>query len=144
MHRAKPISYCDHFISGTKLRRIPRPTSNPFTFLFFIVSCPNYTYETIIWTGFSIMTQCLPGKEIIHLLAEKIVLVCYPPCLLGVNNSDLFVINISAVDINTKDLNPPSAMMKIFMLVRIVHVKYRMWYWFLIMRIIAKQMSHRQ
>ena len=34
-------SYC----VGSKERRIPYPTSDPFTFLFKFVSCPNYTYE---------------------------------------------------------------------------------------------------
>lgn len=46
---------------GTKERRIPRPTSNPLTFLFSLVSCPNYTYEAGAWLGFSVMTQCLPA-----------------------------------------------------------------------------------
>ncbi|XP_043818580.1 very-long-chain enoyl-CoA reductase-like isoform X3 [Dromiciops gliroides] len=31
--------------NGPKTRRIPYPTKNPFTWLFFFVSCPNYTYE---------------------------------------------------------------------------------------------------
>ncbi|XP_071606871.1 very-long-chain enoyl-CoA reductase isoform X2 [Heliangelus exortis] len=31
--------------SGSKIRKIPYPTKNPFTWLFFFVSCPNYTYE---------------------------------------------------------------------------------------------------
>ncbi|XP_031410622.1 very-long-chain enoyl-CoA reductase isoform X3 [Meleagris gallopavo] len=30
---------------GSKTRKIPYPTKNPFTWLFFFVSCPNYTYE---------------------------------------------------------------------------------------------------
>ncbi|XP_022101743.1 probable very-long-chain enoyl-CoA reductase art-1 [Acanthaster planci] len=46
---------------GTKERRIPKPTSNPMTFLFSMVSCPNYTYETGAWIAFSVMTQCLPA-----------------------------------------------------------------------------------
>lgn len=62
------------------------PSKNPFTWLFFLVSSPNYTYEvreTLIlecdgsqmesvnlsgrslqagaWLSFAIMTQCLPG-----------------------------------------------------------------------------------
>ncbi|XP_042366416.1 very-long-chain enoyl-CoA reductase [Plectropomus leopardus] len=41
-------------------RRFPMPTKNPFTWLFFFVSCPNYTYEVGAWVSFSIMTQCLP------------------------------------------------------------------------------------
>merc|ERR1719427_1832194 len=34
---------------GSKERQIPRPTSNPFTALFNLVSCPNYTYEISSW-----------------------------------------------------------------------------------------------
>jgi very-long-chain enoyl-CoA reductase len=36
-------------------------TSNPFTWLFNLVSCPNYTYEALAWISFTIMTQALPG-----------------------------------------------------------------------------------
>ncbi|CDW57760.1 Synaptic glycoprotein SC2 [Trichuris trichiura] len=46
---------------GSKVRRIPLPTSNPFTILFDFVSVPNYTYEILAWFSFSIMTQCLPA-----------------------------------------------------------------------------------
>lgn len=46
---------------GTKERRIPYPTSNPFTILFNLVSCPNYTYEIGSWICFSIMTQSIPA-----------------------------------------------------------------------------------
>ncbi|XP_018553763.1 very-long-chain enoyl-CoA reductase [Lates calcarifer] len=45
---------------GPRGRRYPTPTKNPFTWLFFFVSCPNYTYEVGAWVSFSIMTQCLP------------------------------------------------------------------------------------
>ncbi|KAM8880967.1 very-long-chain enoyl-CoA reductase [Synchiropus picturatus] len=45
---------------GTRGRRFPVPSKNPFTWLFLFVSCPNYTYEVGAWVGFSIMTQCLP------------------------------------------------------------------------------------
>ncbi|XP_037935163.1 very-long-chain enoyl-CoA reductase-like [Teleopsis dalmanni] len=44
---------------GTKVRKIPMPDSNPFTQLFNLVSCPNYTYEIGAWVSFSIMTNCL-------------------------------------------------------------------------------------
>lgn len=47
---------------GTTVRKIPVPSGNPFTALFNFVSCPNYTYEIGSWLGFTIMTQCLPGK----------------------------------------------------------------------------------
>lgn len=47
--------------AGSKVRKIPFPNSNPFTVLFNLVSCPNYTYEALAWIGFSVMTQCLPA-----------------------------------------------------------------------------------
>lgn len=47
--------------AGSKVRKIPFPNSNPFTSLFSLVSCPNYTYEALAWIGFSVMTQCLPA-----------------------------------------------------------------------------------
>jgi very-long-chain enoyl-CoA reductase len=43
--------------AGTKDRKIPMPTSNPFTLMFNVVSCPNYTYEMCSWFWFTIMTQ---------------------------------------------------------------------------------------
>ncbi|KAK3782537.1 hypothetical protein RRG08_061767 [Elysia crispata] len=46
---------------GTKERRIPKASSNPFTWMFNLVSCPNYTYEFWSWIGFTVMTQCLPA-----------------------------------------------------------------------------------
>ncbi|XP_034977871.1 very-long-chain enoyl-CoA reductase-like isoform X1 [Zootoca vivipara] len=44
----------------SKTSKIPYPTKNPFTWLFYFVSCPNYTYELGTWIGFTIMTQCVP------------------------------------------------------------------------------------
>ena len=46
---------------GTKVRKIPQPTANPMTWLFYYVSCPNYTYEFGAWIGFTIMTQSIPS-----------------------------------------------------------------------------------
>ncbi|XP_033372326.1 very-long-chain enoyl-CoA reductase-like isoform X3 [Parus major] len=46
--------------NGSKTCKIPYPTKNPFTWLFFFVSCPNYTYEVGTWISFTIMTQCVP------------------------------------------------------------------------------------
>lgn len=46
---------------GSKVRKIPYPTSNPLTILFNFVSCPNYTYEIGSWIAFSIMSQSLPA-----------------------------------------------------------------------------------
>ncbi|KAL7055902.1 hypothetical protein AAHC03_023070 [Spirometra sp. Aus1] len=45
---------------GSTVRRIPQPVAwSPFTYLFHLVACPNYTYEVISWVGFTIMTQTL-------------------------------------------------------------------------------------
>ncbi|XP_022524097.1 very-long-chain enoyl-CoA reductase [Astyanax mexicanus] len=46
--------------NGSKPTQIPNPTNNPFTWLFFFVSCPNYTYEVCAWLSFTVMTQCVP------------------------------------------------------------------------------------
>lgn len=45
--------------AGSTKRQIPQPTSNPFTWLFHLVSCPNYTYEAGAWIAFAVMTQSL-------------------------------------------------------------------------------------
>ncbi|XP_052831176.1 very-long-chain enoyl-CoA reductase-like [Octopus bimaculoides] len=47
---------------NSKVRMIPYPGTNPFTWLFSLVACPNYTYEYIAWQSFAIMTQCLPAQ----------------------------------------------------------------------------------
>lgn len=47
--------------AGSTERKIPVATSNPFTWLFNVVSCPNYTYEVLSWVYFTAMTQCLPA-----------------------------------------------------------------------------------
>ena len=47
--------------AGTRERKIPQPTGNPFTLMFNFVSCPNYYYETLSWIFFTIMIQCLPA-----------------------------------------------------------------------------------
>ncbi|CAK8689173.1 very-long-chain enoyl-CoA reductase-like [Clavelina lepadiformis] len=46
---------------GSTERKIPLPTKNPFTLLFALVSCPNYTYEVGAWVSFAVMTQSLVG-----------------------------------------------------------------------------------
>uniref|UniRef100_A0A2K5PUL1 3-oxo-5-alpha-steroid 4-dehydrogenase C-terminal domain-containing protein n=1 Tax=Cebus imitator TaxID=2715852 RepID=A0A2K5PUL1_CEBIM len=38
----------------------PSPNYNPFSWIFFLVSCPNYTYETGSGISFTVMTQTLP------------------------------------------------------------------------------------
>jgi len=47
--------------AGSKERKIPYPTWNPFTYLFNFVSCPNYSYEIYAWFFFTALTQCLPA-----------------------------------------------------------------------------------
>ncbi|XP_063076813.1 very-long-chain enoyl-CoA reductase isoform X2 [Engraulis encrasicolus] len=46
--------------AGSKVKKIPYPSKNPFTWIFWVVSCPNYTYECGSWVGFTVMTQCVP------------------------------------------------------------------------------------
>ncbi|CAH1121146.1 unnamed protein product [Ceutorhynchus assimilis] len=46
---------------GTKVRKIPVPSSNPLTKLYNLVSCPNYTYEFGAWFGFTLLTSCVPA-----------------------------------------------------------------------------------
>jgi len=46
--------------AGSKVRKIPFPSYNPFSWLFKMVSCPNYTYEIGAWISFAVMTQCAP------------------------------------------------------------------------------------
>jgi len=43
--------------AGSKVRKIPMPGSNPFTWLFSLVTCPNYTYEVASWIAFTLMTK---------------------------------------------------------------------------------------
>ncbi|KAF6035301.1 hypothetical protein EB796_006391 [Bugula neritina] len=45
--------------AGTKVRAIPKPSLNPFTWLFSLVSCPNYTYESGAWISFTVMSGAL-------------------------------------------------------------------------------------
>jgi len=47
--------------AGTKVRRIPTAGANPFTWLFELVTCPNYTYEVAGWACFTMMTSTMMG-----------------------------------------------------------------------------------
>lgn len=47
--------------AGSNARKIPFPDSNPFTKLFNLVSCPNYTYEAAAWFSFAILSQSFPA-----------------------------------------------------------------------------------
>lgn len=63
---------------GTKERRIPVVTSNPFTILFDYVSCPNYFYEFGSWVGFTLMTATLPGRSFVFsIICKSIVCNCF-------------------------------------------------------------------
>ena len=53
--------------AGSKVRKIPYPTSNPYTILFNLVSCPNYTYEIGSWIFFTVMVQSVPGIILIYM-----------------------------------------------------------------------------
>jgi len=45
--------------ANSKVRQIPQPTKDPFTLLFNLVSCPNYTYEAGAWISFALLSQTL-------------------------------------------------------------------------------------
>ncbi|XP_073196105.1 trans-2,3-enoyl-CoA reductase-like [Lepidochelys kempii] len=76
--------------SGNKTS-FPSPTYNPFTWLFTLVSCPNYTYEIGSWISFTVMTQTLPELDnhlerkptkpfVVPLKAELTLIHLIPPC----------------------------------------------------------------
>eukprot|EP00127_Corallochytrium_limacisporum_P006539 Clim_evm11s230 gene=Clim_evmTU11s230 len=46
---------------GTKERRIPMPTGDPFTNMFTLTTSANYTYEVGIWISFNIMCPSVWG-----------------------------------------------------------------------------------
>lgn len=64
-------------ISGSTERRIPLPSTNPFTWLFNYVSCPNYTYEVGAWIAFAGMTQTLTGMCKLTLICTLFVVTKY-------------------------------------------------------------------
>ncbi|KAJ8926832.1 hypothetical protein NQ314_020682 [Rhamnusium bicolor] len=47
--------------AGSTVRKIPVRFRCPFSWLFDIVSCPNYTYEVGAWIGFTLLTSCVPA-----------------------------------------------------------------------------------
>ncbi|CAI9575759.1 unnamed protein product, partial [Staurois parvus] len=49
---------------GSRSRRYPIPTRNPFTWLFFFVTCPNYTYEVGSWISFHSDNPLCPSWSI--------------------------------------------------------------------------------
>ncbi|XP_069793079.1 trans-2,3-enoyl-CoA reductase-like [Narcine bancroftii] len=53
---------------------IIRPTYNPFTWLFKLVSCPNYTYEMGAWISFTIMTQTFPVAVFALMVSLQLIL----------------------------------------------------------------------
>uniref|UniRef100_A0A8C6QUM6 Trans-2,3-enoyl-CoA reductase-like n=1 Tax=Nannospalax galili TaxID=1026970 RepID=A0A8C6QUM6_NANGA len=52
----------------------PSPNYNPFTWMFFLVSCPNYTYEIGSWISFTVMTQTLPVGIFTFLMSIQMTL----------------------------------------------------------------------
>ncbi|XP_046904800.1 trans-2,3-enoyl-CoA reductase-like isoform X3 [Hypomesus transpacificus] len=52
----------------------PTSTSNPFTWLFTLVHCPQYTYEIGAWLALSIMTQTVPVAVFAGLLTVQMLL----------------------------------------------------------------------
>nr|XP_006005959.1 PREDICTED: trans-2,3-enoyl-CoA reductase-like [Latimeria chalumnae] len=52
----------------------PNPSSNPFTWLFRFVSCPQYTYEIGVWISFSLLTQTLPVAVFALLISIQMAL----------------------------------------------------------------------
>ncbi|XP_069048186.1 trans-2,3-enoyl-CoA reductase-like isoform X2 [Lepisosteus oculatus] len=53
------IVLAQHNQAGNK-SHFPRSTSNPFTWLFKLVHCPQYTYEIGAWLSLAVMTQTVP------------------------------------------------------------------------------------
>ncbi|XP_042712211.2 trans-2,3-enoyl-CoA reductase-like isoform X2 [Chrysemys picta bellii] len=69
----------NHFINVALVQQnhsasFPSPTYNPFTWLFTLVSCPNYTYEIGSWISFTVMTQTLPVGIFAFLMAIQMSL----------------------------------------------------------------------
>ncbi|XP_036407719.1 trans-2,3-enoyl-CoA reductase-like [Megalops cyprinoides] len=52
----------------------PRPTYNPFTWLFKLVHCPQYTYEIGAWLSLAVMTQTLPVAVFAMLISIQMLL----------------------------------------------------------------------
>ena len=59
--------------AGSKVRKIPLPTLNPFTWLFRFVSCPNYSYEVCSWICFTGRLLCLSILLLSLLLLSSII-----------------------------------------------------------------------
>ncbi|XP_062905263.1 trans-2,3-enoyl-CoA reductase-like isoform X1 [Mobula hypostoma] len=59
--------------AGTK-NHIVRPTYNPFTWLFKLVSCPNYTYEMGVWISFTVMTQTFPVAVFALMISLQLIM----------------------------------------------------------------------
>ncbi|XP_072476983.1 trans-2,3-enoyl-CoA reductase-like isoform X2 [Notamacropus eugenii] len=75
----------------------PSPTYNPFTWLFMLVSCPNYTYEIGSWISFTVMTQTLPVGIFTLLMSFQMLLWAQKKHKVYLKKFDTYVYKKSAV-----------------------------------------------
>uniref|UniRef100_G1T7M8 Trans-2,3-enoyl-CoA reductase-like n=1 Tax=Oryctolagus cuniculus TaxID=9986 RepID=G1T7M8_RABIT len=75
----------------------PSPNYNPFTWMFFLVSCPNYTYEIGSWISFTVMTQTLPVGIFTLLMSIQMSLWAQKKHKIYLKKFDSFVHRKSAI-----------------------------------------------
>ncbi len=56
---------------GSKTRKIPYPTKNPFTWIFLLVSCPNYTYEVMCFIYKVMTSNIVFFRNVLVLISSK-------------------------------------------------------------------------
>ena len=90
-------------VSGTKARRVPHAGLNPWTWLFRCVSCPNYTYETMAWMAFTVMTQSASGQYLFLFSpsSSSWVPVWLPVCLPFPFTGGFLIDRIGVVDMDS-------------------------------------------
>ncbi|PWA14970.1 hypothetical protein CCH79_00014281 [Gambusia affinis] len=74
---------------GSKTRKIPYPTKNPFTWIFLLVSCPNYTYE------YGKKIHLLPIDDTIEGLTGNLFEVFLKPYFLEAYRPTLHLLSVS-------------------------------------------------
>ncbi|KAJ8008301.1 hypothetical protein DPEC_G00103420 [Dallia pectoralis] len=67
------ISLARHRPTGTGVS-CPGPTYNPFTWLYKLVHCPQYTYMIGAWLSLSVMTQTVPVAVFAALVSVQMLL----------------------------------------------------------------------